>query len=92
MGGTMPLIQLRQSRIEMIEGRAFALFHLSDTPDPAWIVRFEECLAKHSGAAVAVVDRRVRVVLPHSEDFSRLIELVRRCIDEANLDGELSAN
>ena len=84
----MPFIQPREFRIEVIEGQSFAMFRLSESPDPTWIVRFEECLAKQSGIAVVVVDERVRTSLPPSEDLPRFIRLVQRCIQEANHDGE----
>lgn len=85
----MPFIQLRDSRVEMVEGQSFAVFTLTESPDSAWIVRFEECLAKHSRIAVAVVDRRVRITIPEAEPFSRLVRLIQRCIEEANLDGPI---
>jgi hypothetical protein len=89
IGDVMPYIQLRESRVERSEGESYAVFTLSESPDSAWIVRFEECLAKHSEVAVAVVDRRVRTTLPESEPFSQLVGLIERCLDEANLDGRL---
>ena len=84
----MAYIELMESRIERLGDRSFALFTLSAAPDAGWIARFEECLAKHSSAPVAVVDDCARVDLPHAQAFQRLVELVRRCIEEANFEGE----
>lgn len=83
----MPLIQLREYRIEMIDGRSFGIFDLSESPDGTWIGCFEECIGHQSEVGVAVIGPRVRTELAQSEDFPRLTRLVRRCIEEANLNG-----
>ena len=81
----MASVRLRETRIEVVEGDSFAMFHLSDPPTPAWIVRFEECLAKHSGVALVVIDQRVRAELPDPEELPELRRFVQWCVEEANV-------
>jgi hypothetical protein len=81
----MTSVRLRETRIEVVEGDSFAVFHLSEPPTSAWIVRFEECLAKHSGVALVVIDQRVRTELPDPEDLPELRRFVQRCLEEANV-------
>jgi hypothetical protein len=64
IGETVPAILLREVRIESRRGQSFALFVLSEAPDPEWIARFEECLGKHADVGMAVVGHEVRVEWP----------------------------
>jgi hypothetical protein len=83
----MANVRLKEFRVEPIEegGPSFAIFDLSKSPSPSWIVHFEECLAKHSGVAVVVSDRRVRTELPPLSELGRLLQIVQRCIEETNV-------
>ena len=84
-GSQMSSIQLQDARVEETSDQLYAVFDLNDTPDPAWIVRFEECLAKHTTAAVAIADQRIRIEISLATRRQQLTPLVERCIEEANV-------
>ena len=81
----MESARLKEFHREIEGDHAYAIFELSEPPRAAWIVCFEECLAKHSRVAIVVSDRMIRTDLPAWREIPRLIQVVQRCIDETNL-------